>query len=114
MFGAPQRDVAAGVGRDVEDAPGTVAHRDRVAFAHARIDAFDPVHIGARAYDLRAVFLLQGHVPARMVEMVVRVENMIEAFDASRLQRRDDGRGLGRIDDRDLAPALDQIGVIVG
>ena len=108
-------DVAARVARRVEHRGAVAPELDDVPLAHGHVDAGDARGIGARADDRAARSPLELEIAARVIRVVMRVQNVgqppalgIELYlDRGRV-RRVDGSGRARL------RVVQQIAVVVG
>ena len=95
-------DLAARMAGRVDHLTSGIAQRHRIALPHRDIQLRQPVRIRRRANHRAGE--ARPHLVRRrdMVAMVMRQQDHIQP-PARRLDRRDDGRALGRIDDRRCA-----------
>src|SRR5690606_10143893 len=107
-------DVAAGVTRYLDDACACRTEFHDVAFADRPVDAGYLVLLALRADHRAARLLLQLRIAARMVEMMVRVQDMRER-PAPLFESGEDRLHFRRVDRCGLAARglVDQVAVIV-
>ena len=112
--GEDEGDMRPRMGRNFQDLRPVRPELPGRALVHAHIDARDAVAVLAGAHDFGPERLLEGEVPARVVEVMVGVED-VGQLRAACGEPRPHGLRLGRVHDRaqPLGFVPHQIGVVV-
>mmetsp|Transcript_20499 Transcript_20499/g.49387 ORF Transcript_20499/g.49387 Transcript_20499/m.49387 type:complete len:350 (+) Transcript_20499:64-1113(+) len=108
-------DVSLGVAADVDNVADEIPHLDRVTLVYGCVDAWNLARFAPWADNVALCRTLETQVPASVVVLVVRVENvgqlpplLLELFEV--------GVNLGRVDGRGGASllAVEEVSIVVG